>query len=218
MQKFLVKTAVAASVGFLALQIAMPVFALKVDERSEVAGSRPGLLRNFSRGNGRAAIGTGTVTAKTPSVPGTLTITKDGKTYTVNVDTKTQLRRRFWGKATWEEISIGDMVNVIGRWTDDSHTAINAVLVRDLSIQKKFGVFFGTVTANSGSTLMINTKRGTETVTTNTSTKFVNRKEETIAKSDIKVGDKVRVRGLWDSKLNTITEVSKIKDYSLPAK
>lgn len=203
-----------ATVGFLTLQLASPVLALKLGEMPDKAGSRPGLMRDFLRGRGRAAIGSGEITAKTSN---SLTVkTKDGKSYTVNIDSNTQLRRRFWGKATWEEISVGDMVNVIGQWTDDTHTAINAKLVRDASIQKRFGVFIGTVTNLSPFT--IETKRGTETVTTDGSTKFVNRKEETIARADIKVGDKIRVRGLWDSKLNTITEVSKVKDYSLPLK
>lgn len=206
------------AVVVLALQAVSPVFGLGLGEMSDKAGSRPGLMRPFLQGKGRAAIGTGTVTAKSLSIPGTLTVTKDGKTYTVNVDANTQLHRRFWGKATWDEISVGDMVNVIGQWTDDAHTAINAKLVRDTSVQKRFGVFIGTVTANGGSSLTIDTKRGTETVTIDASTKIVNRKEEMIGKSDIKIGNKVRVRGLWDSKLNTITEVSKVKDYSLPTK
>lgn len=225
MNKLFIKLGAAAATGLLLLQVASPALAFKFNfgvhaQDNDKEGSRPGLLRNFVRGNGRAAIGTGTVTAKTASVPGTLTVTKNGKTYTVNVDAQTQLRRRFWGKATWDEIMVGDMVNVIGRWTDSSQTAINAVLVRDISIQKRFGVFIGTVqsVATSSGQLVIVTKRGTETVNTGSATKFVNRKGQIIALADIKVSDRVRVRGLWNSKLNTITEVTVVKDYSLPTK
>lgn len=212
------KLLVFVATGVLALQLVRPVLGLGQEDRMEKAGSRPGLLRDFGRGKGRAAIGTGVVSAKTSSIPGTLMVTKDGKTYTVNVDANTQLRRRFWGKATWEEISLGDTVNVIGQWADDAHTTVNAKLVRDASIQKRFGVFIGDVVSLLANGWTMSTHRGTETVTVSSSTKFVDRKGGTIGQADVKVGNKVRVRGLWDSKLSTITEVPMVKDFSLPTK
>lgn len=156
------------------------------------------------------------VTAKTDT---TLTIEKDGKTYTVNFDSKTQLRRRFWGKSTLDEFSVGNIVNVIGRWTDDTHTAINARLVRNISIQKRFGVFFGEVKSLLGTGWVMSTKsenRADQTVTVSSETKFENRRGETITQAEVQVGHKVRVRGLWDRTLNTVTEVTNVKDFSLP--
>ncbi|MBI5019029.1 hypothetical protein HZB58_02040 [Candidatus Gottesmanbacteria bacterium] len=156
------------------------------------------------------------VTAKTDT---TLTIEKDGKTYTVNFDSKTQLRRRFWGKSTLDEFSVGNIVNVIGRWTDDTHTAINARLVRNISIQKRFGVFFGEVKSILGTGWVMSTKsenRADQTVTVSSETKFENRRGETMTQAEVQVGHKVRVRGLWDRTLNTVTEVTNVKDFSLP--
>lgn len=213
----LIRAGAVAAVGLLVAQLALPALALNLE--NDRAGSRPGLLKSFVRGNGRAAIGSGTLKSKSGNtVPATLVVTREGKDYTVNVDANTQLRRRFWGKATLAEMSVGDTLNVIGQWTDDTHTAINAKLVRDASIQKRFGVFVGTVQTllTSGWTML--TGRGTETVTVTSTTKFVNRTGGTISQSDIKVGDKVRVRGLWDRNANTITEVTVVKDYSIPAK
>ncbi len=211
--------------GILGLQAVTPVFAaesqrdLREDLRDTIerAGSRPGLLRDFFINKGRAAIGSGTISAISGT---TLTVkAKDGKQFTILTDTKTQFRRRFWGKSSLSEMSVGDMVNVIGKWTDDAKTTIQARLVRDLSIQKRNGTFFGTVQSVSASGFVMQTlKRGTLTVTTSASTKFVNRKGETIAKGDVIVGHKVRVGGLWDSKLNTLTEVAHVKDFSLPVK
>ncbi len=149
----------------------------------------------------------------------TLTVSKDGKTYSVNTDSKTQFRRHFWGKSSLSEFSVGDKVNVIGRFTDDAKTTIQAVLVRDISIQKRNGVFFGAVATISGNTIVLNSKhRGVQTVTVSSSTKFVNRKGEAISLSDIKAGDQIRVKGVWDKTANTITEVLTVKDFSLPAK
>ena len=188
---------------------------LKEDLRERV-GSRPGLFKKFFDLKGRAAIGTGTVTGKSGT---TLTVTKDGTSYTVLTDDKTQFRRRFWGKGSLDEIVVGHTVNVIGVWTDDTKTTIQAKLVRDLSVQKRFGVFMGFVKSLTGSGWVMGTvseKRTDQTVTVSSSTKFENRKGETIAQSDILVGHRVRVKGLWDREANTVTEVSQVKDFNLP--
>ena len=156
------------------------------------------------------------ITAKTDA---TLTVEKDGKSYAVVFDDKTQLRRRFWGKSSLSEFSIGNIVNVVGRWTDDSKTTINAKVLRNISIQKRFGVFFGEVKSLLTSGWVMSTKsenRADQTVTVSSSTTLKNRKGETIVQSDIKVGDKVRVHGLWDRSANTVTEVKEVKDFNLP--
>lgn len=205
--------------GVVLLPLAAPTWALNFGENS---GSRPGLLKNLLGTNkGRVALGTGTLKSKTgDSIPATLMVTKDGKDYTVNIDASTQLRRRFWGKATLVEFAVGDTINVIGQWANDDHTTVNAKLVRDASIQKRFGVFFGTISSGGGtSTLVVDTiRRGAQTVTVGSATKLVNRRGENILVTDLKNGDRIRVRGLWDSKANTITEVATIKDYNLPTK
>jgi len=181
------------------------------DVRENMA-THPGGLRGFLQTRG---IIQGNITAINGT---TLTVsTKDGKSYTVQTDDKTQFRRRFWGKGSLAEMSVGDFVNVIGKWTDDSHTTIQAILVRDLSIQKFMGVFFGTIQSltNSG-WVMTTIGRGNQTVTISSSTKLTNRKGQTISQSDIAVGHKVRVHGMWDRTANTITEATAVKDFSLP--
>lgn len=179
------------------------------------AGTRPGLLQRVFDKNGRVAIGSGTVKSKSGSV---LIVTdKDGADHTVNTDSKTHFRRRFWGGGSFDEIQVGDTVNVIGRWADDSHVAVKAVSIRDLSIQKRFGVFFGNVTSlTSNGWVMTTIQKGDQTVTVTSSTKFINRKGDVISQSDVKVGDKVRVRGLWDKTNSTITEIKEVKDFSVP--
>ncbi len=213
--------------GALGFSTAIPAFAVGpsglgrgiAEDRAENAGSRPGLLRNFLN-NGRAAIGSCTITAVNgTALGGTINCTQDSKSYTVNTTAQTQLRRRFWGKASWPEFLVGDVINVIGQWTDTIKTTVNARLIRDTSIQKRFGVFIGTVTSLNGNGWVMTTiNRGSQTVTVSSSTKFVNRQGQAIVQSQIKVGDRVRVRGLWDNKANTITEVTNVKDYNLPPK
>lgn len=181
---------------------------LKREIKDRVA-TRPAALKRV-----RAAIILGTLSGKEGT---TLTVTKEGKTYTVATDSKTQFRRNFWGKSSLNEMQVGDLVNVHGRWTDEAQTTIQAVLVRDMSIQKRFGVFFGTITATSSSGWTMDTiGRGSQTVTVSSETRFVNRRGGTISQSDIAAGHRVRVKGLWNIQNDTITEVTHVKDFSLP--
>ncbi len=158
----------------------------------------------------------GTVTAKTST---SLTVTKDGKTFTVNVDSKSKFRRHFWGKSAHDEISVGDHVNVWGRFTDDAQTTILAMMIRDLSIQKRKGAFLGTVSSKQTDSFVMHTvNRGDQTVMVGSNTKFIKRNGEAMTFADLQVNDRVRVKGLWDKTLNKITDVAEVKDFSLPPK
>lgn len=140
----------------------------------------------------------------------------DGKTYQINISATTNLIREFGGKSSLTEFSVGDKIMVFGKFTDSSQTTIDANTVRNLSIQKRWGVFFGNVTViNSDNFIMSTVERGTQTVYFGTA-KFVNRKEVAITYGDVKVGDRVRVKGVWDKTLNKINEVTQVKDFTLP--
>lgn len=178
----------------------------------------PGLLHNLGQilvnVNKRGELKNVKVTAKDSS---SITVDADGTSVKVDISSATHFRRKFWGKSSLAEISVGDTVDVIGRWVTEAKTEIKAVLIRDLSIQKRFGVFFGTVkTITDTGFTMTTIHRGDETVTVDSSAKLINRKQETITMSDIQIGHKVRVRGLWDSTGFTITGVTQVKDFSLP--
>jgi hypothetical protein len=158
------------------------------------------------------------VQAEVKELSGTkIIVSKEGKTYTINTNDKTQFRRRFWGKSSFSEISVGHQLTIWGKWADEGQTTINAVSVRDLSVQARNSNFFGRVKTKSAGSFVIETlKRGDQTVVFDDKTKFTNRKQETIKYDDLKVGDRLRVKGLWDSNLNKITQVTKVKDFSLP--
>ena len=186
------------------------------------ASPRPGLKTGIedniknrvqSFENKRATI-SGTVTAVGVS---SITVNSSGANVQVDVTNNTRFRRKFWGESKLSEISVGDSVQVVGKWTSDAKTGITAVLIRDTSIQKRFGTFFGTVKSlTSGGFVVSTIHRDDETVTIG-SAKLVNRKEVTISASDVLVGHRVRVKGMWNNANKTITEVKEIKDFSLPA-
>lgn len=136
---------------------------------------------------------------------------------TVNVSSATTFLRKFGAKSSLEEFSVGDEVQVLGKWADDSKTTVNARVIRNLSLQKRWGVFLGTVTATFPNSFTLSTlSRGIQTIKVSNATKYLNRKNQPITLADIATGHKVMVKGLWDNKLNTITAVTLVKDFSLP--
>ncbi|MEK7495568.1 MAG: hypothetical protein AAB788_02650 [Patescibacteria group bacterium] len=140
----------------------------------------------------------------------------DDGTFQVNITDKTKFLRKFGGKSSLSEYSIGDEVVVFGKFTDDTKLIIDAKTIKNNSIQKRFGAFFGKITVkNADNFIMETAERGTQTVYFGTA-KIVDRKETSITLSDIKVGDRVRVKGVWDKTLSKIAEVTQIKDFSIP--
>lgn len=146
-----------------------------------------------------------------------ITVDNNGTSVKVIFQLNTHYRRRFWGKSSVAEISVGDSVDVVGKWANESRTEIKAVLIRNLSIQKRYGVFFGDVKSITDTGFVMTTiHRGEETITISSSTKIIDRQEQNIEVKDILAGHRVRIKGLWDSDNFTIKEVVEIKDFSLP--
>jgi len=142
---------------------------------------------------------------------------EDEKEYTVKFDNSTRWLRKFWGKSDLTEINLNDAVNIHGKWNNQEMSEVQARLIRNISIQKRHGVFFGTVKSNNSNNLVLTTaKRGEQIVTI--AGIIVNRIQANISVNSILEGHRIRVKGLWDSKNNTLTEVMQIKDFDLPAK
>lgn len=147
-----------------------------------------------------------------------LSISKGNKTYSVTLLPTTKLRRHYWGKSTTKEMSVGDSVNVWGKFIDSAETTIDGRIVRDTSIMKRHGVFVGTIKSKDTSTFVLTSKvRGDQTVVIDANTKVTDKKNETITLSDVKVDDRVRVDGIWDKTLSKITQAD-VKDYSVTNK
>ena len=168
-----------------------------------------------------AAIGTG----KIMSIPATgLTATENtgGKAYTILTGKfdkcNTKIVRKFGGKSDLSEYTGGDTINVVGFFTDDTKTTIQACVIRDISIQKRHAEFNGnilSVTAGGFVMSTVSQNRKDQTVAVSTTTKLIDRKAQKISLSSILVGNKVSVRGLWNTLNNTVV-ADQIRDLSLP--
>jgi len=208
------------SIFILILGLLLPGL-VKAEEASRPGKIKERVVEKIRKNFPRAALGKVSLTAISGS---TLTVSKDGKTYSVQTGTfekcTTKFVRRFSGNSTLSELTVGDTLEVVGRWADETKTTAQACVVRNLSIQKKRGTFVGDVVSVSDTGFVMTTvseARENQTVTISTSTKLVNRKEVAISLADVKVGHRVRVKGLWNRTNNTITETTHVKDYNLPA-
>jgi hypothetical protein len=156
------------------------------------------------------------VTAKITNIGAMeLTLTdRENRPYTVKITDKTRLIRRWGGKSNLGEFAVGDEVNVIGKWTDEQKTMIEAISIRNLSIRKRFGAFFGTVTEKQDNYFVIATiNRGNQKVYFSDTTKFLDDKKNPINYSNLKIGDRLRVKGVWDRSLNEIREAQEVRVF-----
>lgn len=148
-----------------------------------------------------------------------ISVSNNGKIFSVVTDSNTKCERHFWGKCSLSEIAVNDKINVWGTYTDDAKTTIQAKLIRDLSIMKRYGVFMGDVVSKSDSSFVLKSKeRGNQTVNISSSTKYVMRKGQASSYADLKVGNRVQVRGVWDKANNTVSLVTHVKNFSLTVK
>lgn len=147
--------------------------------------------------------------AKVTSVSAdTLGVSVFSQSYTI--DTKgANVVRQYWGTSNVTEFSVGDIVNIHGYLDVSNSFLVHAKTVRNVSIQKKHGVFNGTIDSVNASTTSFVLKtegRGNQTVYVTGDTK-ITVGTTTAAFSDLQVGAKALVRGIWDRTLSKIQAI-----------
>lgn len=190
---------------------------VKKNVRKEVQERNEGLLdkvKNFMKKNLRFEARVKGKITEIASV--SFSMEGEDGTFQININDKTNMLRKFGGKSSLSEYSAGDEVIVFGKFTDDTKSIIDAKVIRNNSIQKRKGAFFGKVTVKNTDNFVIDTlERGIQTVYFGTA-KFMQRNETVMTYAELKVEDRVRVKGVWDKTLNQIKEVEQIKDFSIP--
>ncbi len=142
--------------------------------------------------------------------------------YNYKIDTTAAKMVRYsWGESNVDEISVGDIVNVAGYLDASDSYLVHAQTVRNVSIQKVVNVFKGAIASiNASSTTFVlqTEERGNQTVVVSGDTKIIlEGGSVTCIKapcpmmpvkvgsfSDLQVGMKVIVRGIWDKTNSTI--------------
>ena len=160
--------------------------------------------------------------AEIVSIPGSvlpveIIVNYEGSNITLKVDGKTNILRKYGGKAPLSELKEGDIVSARGTWEDNETKAVlNVRVLRDLSLEKRQATFWGKITAFGDNNFSLQTSRkGTLTIMVSPDTKIVDRRERPIAFSSLAVDHRVRVTGLWDVSAKKVDSVRLIKDWSL---
>jgi len=124
-----------------------------------------------------------------------------GQDYKVKINKETNVVRYSWVKLSIDlsEFTVGDIINVYGTIDENDPFLIQAKTVRNVSIQKKHANFIGEITSiTATSTFSLKTeKHGTLVVSTDANTKIYS-SSQLKTFSDLKVGTKVLVRGIWN--------------------
>lgn len=136
-----------------------------------------------------------------------LTVSSFGGDWTVTTNTETKFLRKHGSTSNSAELSLGDSVRVDGSMILKDTLSMNILArsIRDESIQKRDASFQGTIMSMSGDTFTLATDhRGAFTVSVSATTK-ITLQGKTVKLSELTIGTKVIVSGLWNTRLATIS-------------
>lgn len=129
-----------------------------------------------------------------------------GKEITVKIDEKTKIVRKYYGKSSLEELTVGDKLHIVVKTNEDG--TVTAQTVRDDSLHITLKVYNGNIeslnVASSSFVLKQNAKKSF-TINTDAKTKFVVPDVASSTFANLKVGDRAHVRGVINTKTKVIT-------------
>ena len=145
------------------------------------------------------------------SIPDLLKVKIFGQDYKIHRMPDAKVVFHSWGRSDISEFSVGDIVNAFGTLDDTDSFLVHAKTIRNVSFQFKHRAFVGEITkipATSFATpttdfILRTLEKGEQKVIITEKTKiFEGKAQKTI--SDLQVGMRVMVRGLWNKTLSEI--------------
>lgn len=126
------------------------------------------------------------------------------KVFTVVVTDKTKFVRRYWGKSSLAELTVGDSLHINGKFNKE-RAVFTANLIKNDSMHLALRVHSGKIDSvdAANSSFVLKKKDSTLTVKVDAKTKLVKEEGVIITLADLKVGAEAHVRGV----LNTQTKV-----------
>jgi hypothetical protein len=147
--------------------------------------------------------------------PATVVVKHDEKEVILEITDKTVILRKFGGRSSLAELKVGDIVSARGNWKDEEEAVLEARVLRNLSVGKRQGSFWGTISSIGTDSFSLKAGEGRELrVFVGPSAKIVDQRNQGISFADLKAGHRVRVFGLWDLALDQVESVRSIKDWS----
>ncbi len=184
------------SLGVL-LFVVTPTFATESSSDSHVKSPKQMVNINTA---GQASL-TGTLVSASAT---SLTVSSWGGNWVINLATDAKLVASSGIKALSADFNVGDAIKAQGKANSTSAWAIDARNVQDITLQMRNESFMGTVSAVSGNTFTLTTKKkGTLQVTANADAKFM-LKGKTATVADLSNGATVTVSGVYNVKALTV--------------
>ena len=144
----------------------------------------------------------------------------DSKRIAVMVNTDTNIVRRYWGKGSLDQLSVGDSLQIFGQVNDQNKLA--ALLVKDNSIwlTNHEGIISS---IDSAAQTFVLSKAKNATSTTNIivrvtgSTKLVNANKTAVTFADLKVNARVHVSGIFTADTRSTNALTVKMQTKIPA-
>ncbi len=146
---------------------------------------------------------------------GSVQVLSDDALYTVKLGGVFGIYSRWWSQLSTQELATGNVLQIFGKQV--SEEVIEAKLMRNVSLQKRLMAMLGVVTKvdYDNQIIYLDSKmHGLVEVAVLPETLIIDPKAKT-AWSDIKLGQRLVAKGLWDKANNRLTEVSKIVVFRL---
>ncbi|MFZ5391001.1 MAG: hypothetical protein ACOZAJ_01875 [Patescibacteria group bacterium] len=146
---------------------------------------------------------------------GSIQVLNDDLLYTVKLGGVFGIYSRWWSQLSSQELATGNVLQIFGRQVNGE--MIEAKLVRNVSLQKRLMALLGVVVkvSESDKTIYLESKmHGLVEVIMSPETLIIDPKKTTNLK-DIKPGQRLVAKGLWDKANNRLTEVAKIVVFRL---
>ena len=117
-----------------------------------------------------------------------------------------------------QSVLVGHEVSVVGKIENGDSATIRATYLRDLSISTRKGDFGGTVTSIVGNNISISLRNNNTLTVISDGAKIVDRQGNVITLGLVKIGDRIKAKGVWNGANKTLTSVTLVRDLSLPIK
>lgn len=130
-----------------------------------------------------------------------------GKNLVLKISDKTSLIKAWGGKMKISDMSAGDEMHIVVKFSADGSLDVRVVKDNSLHILRNKKGIVESINASISSFVLKQEKR-TLTVKTDANTKFKLRGSTSTSFADIKVGDKVTVSGIVNTNLNTVNAAS----------
>ncbi|MFA6428790.1 MAG: DUF5666 domain-containing protein [Candidatus Buchananbacteria bacterium] len=142
------------------------------------------------------------------TAPATLTVNFADQLWTVNLTDTTKLYRRNSTVANLSEFIVGDSLMIRGSLASSTTQTLNALVIKNLSLEKKQTTTNGKILSLGTNSLVIEPKAGQQQTIKLSSNTIYKRGNILTDLASLAVGQQITAKGIWDRQSNSMTASS----------